>query len=95
MLDYLIPKKTGFEPNQYRNFGFEKSSGIPVFGIPVLKALVSSNTKNFFCPVHTHQLLSIILCLTLVNVYLLVILYGELLLKKAAICGVKKDKILV
>jgi hypothetical protein len=29
MLDYLIPKKTGFEPNQYRNFGFEKSSGIP------------------------------------------------------------------
>jgi hypothetical protein len=32
--DYLKPKNTGFEPNQYRNFGFEKSSGIPV-----LKAL--------------------------------------------------------
>jgi hypothetical protein len=37
--DYIKPKKSGFEPNQYRNFGFEKSSGIPVFGIPVLKAL--------------------------------------------------------
>jgi hypothetical protein len=37
--DYLKPKKTGFEQNQYRNFGFEKSSGIPV-----LKALIFSQS---------------------------------------------------
>jgi hypothetical protein len=42
---------------------------------------------------YTHQLLSIILCSTLVNFYILVILYGELLLKKAAIYGVKKDEL--
>jgi hypothetical protein len=39
---------------------------------------------------YTHQLLLIILFSTLVNFYLLVILYEELLLKKAAIYGVKK-----
>jgi hypothetical protein len=39
---------------------------------------------------YTNQLLSIIICLTLVNFYLQVILYGELLLKKAAIYVVKK-----
>jgi hypothetical protein len=44
--DYLKPKNTGFEPNQYRNFGFEKSPGIPVFGIPVLKALIYSTIKE-------------------------------------------------
>jgi hypothetical protein len=48
--DYLKPKNTGFEPNQYRNFGFEKSSGIfrdP--GIPVLKALMKrENFKSIF-----------------------------------------------
>jgi hypothetical protein len=43
MLDYLKPKKTGFEPNQYRNFGFEKSSGIPV-----LKALLSTEVYHIF-----------------------------------------------
>jgi hypothetical protein len=40
----------------------------------------------------TNRLLSIILYSTLVNFYLLVILYGELLLNKAAIYGVKKVK---
>jgi hypothetical protein len=39
---------------------------------------------------YTNQLLSIILCSTLVNFYLLVILYGELLLNKAAICVVEQ-----
>jgi hypothetical protein len=34
---------------------------------------------------HPNKLLSIILCSTLVNLYLLVILYGELLLKREAI----------
>jgi hypothetical protein len=36
---------------------------------------------------YTHELLSIILCSTLVNFYLLVIWYGELLFKKADING--------
>jgi hypothetical protein len=44
---------------------------------------------------HTHQLLTIKLCSILLNFYLLVILYGELLLNKAAIYGVKKDELLV
>jgi hypothetical protein len=44
---------------------------------------------------YTHQLLSIILFSTLLNFYLLIILYGELLLNKVAIYGVKKDDLLV
>jgi hypothetical protein len=44
---------------------------------------------------YTKQLLSIILCSTLVNFYLLVILYGGLLLKKAAIYVAKIEKLLV
>jgi hypothetical protein len=39
---------------------------------------------------YTKQLLSILFCSTLVNFYLLVILHGELLLKKAATYVVKK-----
>jgi hypothetical protein len=41
---------------------------------------------------YTHQLLSIKLCSTLVN---LAILYKELLLNKTTIYGVKKDELLV
>jgi hypothetical protein len=44
---------------------------------------------------YTYQLLSIVLCSTWVNSYLLVILYGELLLNKIAIYGVKTDEVLV
>jgi hypothetical protein len=44
---------------------------------------------------YTYQLLSIVLCSTWVNSYLLVILYGELLLNKIVIYGVKTDEVLV
>jgi hypothetical protein len=30
-------KKIGFEPNQYRNFGLEKTSGIPVLNALILR----------------------------------------------------------
>jgi hypothetical protein len=51
--------------------------------------------KKNVCPVHTPAAVDYTICLTLVNFYLLVILYGELFLKKAAIYGVKKDKLFV
>jgi hypothetical protein len=47
-------------------------------------------TKKKMVTQYTNQMLSIILYSTLVNFYALVILYGELLLKKAAIYVVNK-----
>jgi hypothetical protein len=75
------------------NFGFWQKianfctiSFIKVF----LKSFFEYKKKMF--SQYTHQLLSIILCSTLVNFYLLVI---ELLLNKTAIYGVEKDELLV
>jgi hypothetical protein len=40
----VTTEKTGFKPNRNQIFGLNKSSGIPVFGISVLFALVGSKS---------------------------------------------------
>jgi hypothetical protein len=55
--DCSKPKKTGFEPNQNLNFGFKKSSGIPVFGISVSNVLNTIGLKKLSKTISLHLLI--------------------------------------
>jgi hypothetical protein len=71
-------------------FGENLQISVQFFFLSFSKIFLQVQKKMF--TQYTNQLMSIILWSTLVNFYLLVILYGELLLKKAAIYVVKAKK---
>jgi hypothetical protein len=78
----------------FQHFFVRFQKKINFFSIPRKNLILSAQSQNFKViekkiPTYNFN------CYTLVNFYLLVIFYGELLLKKAAIYGVNKDELLV